>query len=513
MELSMWIIADQLRRFLPEVEIASGKMEICGARLLPGAKQMRDDMLYIAPLGDGDRVLCCHGNDRLYLNTADFEAVMNIVLDAIESFQKWSETLQVAITRGGSIQELIDLSREALPLPLFVADSFGNVVGYSGGFEALAEEDPYWSCIVRERRMSDRIFFDTLRNDTGAEGGDWNSSLRIYQTEQRRIVGLNLSVGEEVVGKLIIAEAGGLLTTGVCQLAEIFSDAIAGTLAAQGDNAELRTVMNTLENYLDSKPAIIDQLWSRICECTAKREDEELELVLLKNISRSDKLFNRNLAYRIGSSIDGCFGLVFHDYVAAIICCAREAQLLSELWKILPQEEYLCGISLPFSDANGMQRAGNQAALALLYGNQTPPSVSHCIDHAFLYFLNKLAGDKSFGSELLHPGLMRLRRYDEHHGTDFFNTLYQYLLAERNVVATAKALFIHRNSMIYRLQRIQQLLDVDLDDPNMRLYLLLSYQIDRCMSNPPVSALFTEAAFPGVEQGRQLFWEDVRKQL
>ena len=513
MELSMWIIADQLRRFLPETEISSGKMEIRGARLLPGTKQIRDDMLYIAPLGDGDRVLCCHGNDRLYLNTADFEAALNIVLDAFDGFQKWSEDLRAAVARGGSIQELLDLSRGTLPLPLFIADSFGNVVGYSAGFELLAEEDAYWSCIVRDRRMSDRLFFDTLRNDSSAENGEWNSGTRIFQTEQRRIATLNLSVGEEVVGKLIIVEAGNLLTTGVCQLAEIFSSAVADTLAAQGDNAELRTVMNTLENYLDSKPAIIGQLWARICDRTAKREDEELELALLKNVSRSDKLFNRNLAYRIGSSIDGCFGLVFHDYVAVILCCARETPLLSELWKMLPQEEYLCGISLPFSDANGMQRAGNQAALALLYGNQTPPSVSHCIDHAFVYFLNKLAGDKSFGTELLHPGLMRLRRYDERHGTDFYNTLYQYLLAERNVVATAKALFIHRNSMIYRLQRIHQLLDVNLDDPNMRLYLLLSYQIDRCMSNPPVSALFAEEGFPGVEQGRQLFWEDVRKQF
>ena len=513
MELSMWIIADRLRRFLPEIKIASGKMEIRGARLLTGAEQIRDDMLYIAPLGDAGRVLCRHGNDRLYLNTADHEAVMNAVLDAFDEFQRWSEVLRAAVLRGGSIQELLDLSRCALPLPLFIADSFGNVVGCSAGFESLAEEDPYWSCIVQERRMSDRLFFDTWRSDSGAETEDWNNSAHICQTERGRIVSLNLSVGEEIVGKLIIAETGGRLTAGVCQLAEIFSGAIADTLAAQGENAELRAVMNTLENYLDSKPAIIGQLWARICECTARQEDEELELLLLKYVSRSDKLFNRNLAYRIGSSIEGCFGLVFHDYVAVILCCAREAPLLTELWKMLPQEEYLCGISLPFSDANGMQRAGNQAALALLYGSQTPPSVSHCIDHAFEYFLNKLAGDKSFGTELLHPGLMRLKRYDERHGTDFYNTLYQYLLSERNVVATAKALFIHRNSMIYRLQRIQQLLDVDLDDPNMRLYLLLSYQIDRCMSNPPVSALFTEAAFPGVEQGRQLFWEDVRKQL
>ena len=53
MQLSMWIIADRLRRFDPVVEIVSGKMEISGVRPLPGMRQMRDDILYVAPQDDG----------------------------------------------------------------------------------------------------------------------------------------------------------------------------------------------------------------------------------------------------------------------------------------------------------------------------------------------------------------------------------------------------------------------------------------------------------------------------
>ena len=513
MQLSMWIIADRLRRFDPEVEIVSGKMEISGARPLLGARQMRDDILYVAPQDDGKSVLCLHGSDRIRIRTAGTETVLNAVLDAFELFQQWSDALSAAVTRGGSIQEMLDLSQGALPFPIAVSDPFGNIVGCSGGYESLAEADPYWAFILRERRMSDLIFSEAARDESGALIRDWGTNPRIYQTGQARIIGMNLSVSDEVVGTMVIVEAGGTLTAGTCQLAEIFRDAIAGTLCTQGDSAELRTVMTMIESFLDGKSDNIDLLWPRICERLGRIEDEELELMLLKNIYRSDNPFKSNLAYRIGSSLDGCFGLVFHDYVAAIICCAREESLLSELWAMLPQEEYLCGVSLPFSDEKGMQKAGNQAALALLCGNQTPPSVSHCIDHAFFYFLNKLAGDKSFGTELLHPGLTRLKRYDERHGTDFYNTLYQYLLAERNVVATAKALFIHRNSMIYRLQRIQQLLDVDLDDPNVRLYLLLSYQIEWSMRNLPVTGLFSGGSISGAEEGRQLFWEDVRKKL
>ena len=57
------------------------------------------------------------------------------------------------------------------------------------------------------------------------------------------------------------------------------------------------------------------------------------------------------------------------------------------------------------------------------------------------------------------------------------------------MVATARSLFIHRNSMIYRLQRIRELLQTDLDDPRMRSYLLLSYHIENSRGNPTASLL------------------------
>ena len=42
---------------------------------------------------------------------------------------------------------------------------------------------------------------------------------------------------------------------------------------------------------------------------------------------------------------------------------------------------------------------------------------------------------------------------------------------------TAKRLFIHRNSLLYRVQRIEELTALDLDDPATRLHLLLSYAV------------------------------------
>ena len=56
-------------------------------------------------------------------------------------------------------------------------------------------------------------------------------------------------------------------------------------------------------------------------------------------------------------------------------------------------------------------------------------------------------------------GSFRLRELDDEQGS---------------IVRTAKALHLHRNAAAYRLRRITDLLEVDLEDPDQRLALQLA---------------------------------------
>lgn len=77
----------------------------------------------------------------------------------------------------------------------------------------------------------------------------------------------------------------------------------------------------------------------------------------------------------------------------------------------------------------------------------------------------------------LHPALERLKSYDEEHQTEYFNTLRTYSLTLHDKDATAAALCIHRNTLLYRLNRISDLFAIPYEEPRTALALLNSFQL------------------------------------
>jgi DNA-binding PucR family transcriptional regulator len=82
-----------------------------------------------------------------------------------------------------------------------------------------------------------------------------------------------------------------------------------------------------------------------------------------------------------------------------------------------------------------------------------------------------------------HPGLARLLTSAEH--LPLLETLETYLDLAGSVVATSKALQLHRTSLYYRLQRVETLADTDLKDGNERLMLHLSLKLARLSGRFP----------------------------
>jgi PucR family transcriptional regulator, purine catabolism regulatory protein len=67
--------------------------------------------------------------------------------------------------------------------------------------------------------------------------------------------------------------------------------------------------------------------------------------------------------------------------------------------------------------------------------------------------------------------------YDKEHNTDFVATFYYYLASGGSLLETAKELFIHRNSVKYRMDRIREIAGIDLENYQERFvyYFCLIY--------------------------------------
>lgn len=86
--------------------------------------------------------------------------------------------------------------------------------------------------------------------------------------------------------------------------------------------------------------------------------------------------------------------------------------------------------------------------------------------HVVLSELQHLVRDRP---DLLHGRLSVLDELDRTQNTEYVATLRAYFDASCDRARAAQALFVHRNTLRYRLQRIRELCGLDLDDPVERL--------------------------------------------
>lgn len=58
---------------------------------------------------------------------------------------------------------------------------------------------------------------------------------------------------------------------------------------------------------------------------------------------------------------------------------------------------------------------------------------------------------------------------------EYWKTLRVYLLLERSLIMTPVSLHIHRNTLVKRIQRMQEILQLNLDNAQLRAQILLLY--------------------------------------
>ncbi len=177
------------------------------------------------------------------------------------------------------------------------------------------------------------------------------------------------------------------------------------------------------------------------------------------------------------------YPLVWKDRLVLIvnISCGYgdTSDFLGKFADFVRDENFRAGISMSFSDFSKLPLYCKQAQIALRQGLRYDPSIwtYRFANYRLPYLLSKMEEDFSDSSGFL-PALHELWLEDQREGSELIKTLKMYLDKDQNLSRTANALYIHRSTLEYRLEKIRSRLHMDLSKPKNRylIGLLLTFQ-------------------------------------
>lgn len=101
-----------------------------------------------------------------------------------------------------------------------------------------------------------------------------------------------------------------------------------------------------------------------------------------------------------------------------------------------------------------------------------------CFEHIGVYRLFHMIKDNDTLQAFKNDFIGELLEHDQKKGDSLCETLLTYLRMGGSVSSTAKRLFVHPNTITYRLQKIQSILGDPMENPQYRDSLLLALEID-----------------------------------
>lgn len=161
-----------------------------------------------------------------------------------------------------------------------------------------------------------------------------------------------------------------------------------------------------------------------------------------------------------------------------------EPDFQEKLKELAKNEHLQIGVSNGFSNAFHLAAyyAQSEDALRFAQHENVEGDLFYYHDYAFLGLLNSLPHDLN-PRQYCHPALDLLRKYDLENQMSLYQTLKAYAETGLNQHKTAEKLFLHRNTLRYRLQRIEEITGIDFKEPESLFQLMYSFKLEEFSGN------------------------------
>lgn len=395
----------------------------------------------------------------------------------------FSLRLVKTLSKESGLQALVDLGYEILGNPFTITDFSVKVLASTG--ETKVTDDPVWN----ELKINNNFIFQTysyyvrnsLFNEIARNDAPfyWSDPYCKYP----RLIG-KIRINNKDVAVMVACAHNRDFKESDEELVSLLCDAFSIELQ--------KTKYNHFSQGLIHQSFLYDLL-------DGKFEDERLivERMKILGLKFKSKLFVINIDIQnldksrlslpymrdeIESKLANAKAMVYNHTVVILASCENDRHFqeieLIALQEFIKTNNLQAGISRPFSKLADVKEHYLESIEAIKLGNHINKE-----QHFFKYedyLIFDLIDNYSHAEEckkFIHHSLMRLVEYDKENGTDYVRSFYTYLCNFKNIKDSANILNIHRNTMFYRIEKIESLLNVDLNNGDVLFQLYLSYKI------------------------------------
>lgn len=476
MKLSMWMIANRLSGFPMELSIGSSAPVV----LRSARRAYSTDCVRVYQ--EGNQVVCAGEGDAIRLSGVSLAEGFEIIQGIFDFYEDWSEALDKAIL-ARNYQKVVELGHQIFGNPAVLMDGNNRVLGITRQY-APDSMDAEWAYLYRYGYTSMNAAQQLQLHYKNVSF--WRRGIQHFPANTAASAlgfgGATYSMyfQDAACGRLTVLEKDRPLNRGDDQIIDYICRRLEPALgSALGQ--ECMSNINVFHHLLLGERYEPGELDKQLANLNWGREDSYSLALMELSRPRSGMDLSQNgdmLTHVILTQIRGC--VVVHRQTQLLIFSNRNlaadetvARFFHSLGKGNPIR---VSFSLPCKGIEGAPNLYRQAAYAMASGKAERPEERfyRFQDWAVDYLLESPALTESAAACMpAVVGLWEARNT----GGEQFQTLKAYLENERSVSKTADTLFTHRNTVIYRLKKIEEALGQSLDDPKIREYARASIHV------------------------------------
>ena len=419
--------------------------------------------------------------------------IYDFVKEIFTSNAEWSFKLQEALNEDCGVSRLCEIAYEHFKNPLFIHDSNFYIIACPKYVAPMLifEKDPVTGLkrvpteAINDFKL-DEEYIGTL-NTVGAD---------MFSKEQRgyRILYMNIwNDYGQYEGRVCIDEIESPLKPSFHLALEYFVNMLMVALYRHNlkDSSYSRPFETFLTSVINKSLRYPEAIQSNLALNNWHLYDTYVCITLgIQERDRNMRTIVSTCNF-IEATLNGSYAFYYENNILLIVNLTIYqgdlSDYMSRLSIIIREGLLMAGISNVYKDFCQTPEYHRQAQIALDYGlRQNGMFWQFYFKDFSLQYIVDMAITELTPEQIISNKLLVLRDYDEKNNTNFLQTLDVYIRNERNAMQTSRELFIHRSTLFYRLDRIHELTQLDLDDGETRLYLGLSFYILKHKAKYPI---------------------------